>query len=164
VCAKHSRARWINPEVIKRFFLRIPRKFESSQTIIYSSVNSGNIGKEGNPLARTLTASRQCRLRSKTVLAPKASSVFKHPRCAVPRTSWRSPHGLRFWGLSGSVSDWPGSPRRAVGAAKYERRAIHLQRNGSSFEYPNQFQALAATGYRRRIRLDAVNKMPAGQS
>ena len=64
--------------------------------------------------------------------------------------------------MSRSVYRLAREPAQAVGAAKHERRAIHLQRSGSSFKYPNQLQALTPTGYRRRIRLDAINKMSAG--
>src|SRR6266550_8988553 len=108
------------------------------------------------------SASLQCRPCSENVLAPKSSCVLKEVRYAVSCTAYLSPRPFRFWGMSRSVSDWHRSPRRAVEAAKREGRAIHFQRSGSSFKYPNQLQALAATGYRRRIRFDAINKMSAG--
>src|SRR5207249_8846946 len=110
------------------------------------------------------SASLQCRSRSKKVLMPKSSCVLKQSRYPISCTALSSSRPLGFSGTSRSVSDWHGSQRRAVRAAKYERRAFHLQRSGSSLKYPNQLQALAPTSHRRRISFDAINKMSAGQS
>ena len=42
--------------------------------------------------------------------------------------------------MNRSVSNWDGSPRRAVGAAKREGGAIHLKGSGSRFQDPDQLQ------------------------